>query len=102
MAYLNVQDLRDEYTDLEECRGKPWGFDEDRYNYLTALFDALGSDKPDTLIPEEDFIRHVRDEAEEELPDRFRAYIDWNTFVGDARSDYTEIDVNGDTFLYRA
>ena len=101
MAYLNVDELRDEYTDLREAEERDEDEDE-RLEYLTALLDALGSDKPDTLIPEEDFERHVREESEDSVPARWLPYINWDEYVHDARSDYTEIDVNGDTFLYLA
>lgn len=98
---LTVSELRAELDDLTD-QEKLSEDDEERFQFLTELFDAIGPDAPDSLVPEEDFGDHVRREAEDDVPARWLPYIDWESYERDARSDYTEIEVDGETYLYIA
>ena len=57
------------------------------------------------LIPENDFVRYCQDLCEEigDLPKDLPAYIvvDWEKTSDNIRQDYSEIEYQGETYLYR-
>lgn len=127
-VYDRVEELRaaDGFEDTEEC---PWLeeedhdpeycdtcdpepvrlLDEDEVEELESLealltdLEYVGGDaRHVTMIRDDHFAEWVKDgylECQGAPPDEWRPYIDWDAWTDDQRSDYTEIDWDGTSWL---
>ncbi|RPJ30102.1 MAG: hypothetical protein EHM17_00370 [Verrucomicrobiaceae bacterium] len=131
--YLNVDELRDRVSELEDERDQfldetceEAGIDEDHDDYnnlreetaevwekqqpegqeyakLIDIIEEVGS--ADFLIHESHFSDHVREMLEDggDVPKKLAWYIeiDWEATAENIRSDYSTIEIDGQTYYYR-
>ena len=94
-----MQDLIDAREDLED-----WNADYgERWMSLNVLFEEISRDIE--LIPENEFIDYVQDLLSDigDLPRNIPWYIeiDWEATADNIRQDYSQLDFEGETYLYR-
>lgn len=113
-----ILDLRDSITRYEELEGETETLTEDEREEMTALeslfadLRGYGGDEqwrgdwyPLTLIREDYFTEAMREMVEDlgDLPNGTPPYIvvDWEAMADNLRADYSEVEYDGDTYLYR-
>lgn len=91
-----------------ESWGEDWLDEIDQIFCIDEIEDEIGSefDFGVTLIPEDDFTDYVTDLLEElgYISKDFPSWIeiDWEETADNVRQDYSEIEYEGKTYLYRA
>ena len=98
-----VDDLKSEIEALEA------DFDNDEQTELTEL-EAMESEIPEwrhgeTLIPEDEFVDYCEELCKDigDVPREIPWYIeiDWDKTAENIRQDYSEVEYQGTTYLYR-
>jgi hypothetical protein len=114
MAYLDLRDLADELEELERLEE----LDATEQERLEALRELQGELFTDTLaeyaehesamIPEGEFAEYAEEfaydvgYADHADNNPLHAYIDWEEWAEDLKSDYREVTFEGETYLMRA
>jgi hypothetical protein len=113
MKILDTRDLQKRLEELEEieadCKENNVAEDADEAEELTELRNMVDEiyDWKDgaTLIPVDDFTEYVQDmlDVTGEVPKDIPSFvvIDWEATAENLKSDYSEIDYQGETYLYR-
>jgi len=118
MRYLDLRDLAKEYNDLADRKDDaddPLDDEEkERLAALTDLESELGTDNmaeyaenEPTMIPEEEFEEYAQDFAYDvgflfrDDSNPLMSFIDWEGWADYLKSDYTEVEFIGDTYLIR-
>jgi hypothetical protein len=121
---ISVSDLTERYEELEsEVEGidpdeedsSGWQTLKDEFDKLKEILEELkgnGGDEqwkgdwyPNCLIKESYFTEYSKDLCEDigDIPSNLPSYIviDWKATAENLKVDYTEIEINGNTYLYR-
>lgn len=124
MMYLDLQELYDEMTALEESV-EAWAAstaeeraagdveypgleDISRFEELRELFDEIGEDAKDESAIEKSYFEEYAQELAEDIGaiDRDASWplycIDWEQAARGLAMDYTEFDFDGGTYLVRS
>ena len=110
---LDVRDLIERVEELEDNQDTPDAKEE--YIFLCTILDALcgegGDEKwrgdwyPITLIRESYFVDYVQELLVDcgEIPAKLPSYIhiDWEATAREVMVDYTTVEIDGVTYLYR-
>lgn len=117
MSHIDTRDLIDELRAMVGDEDHPAAemiaeledFETERVQVLQDLIDDVGRRAQDgvTLIPESEFEEYARELAEDigaisgdgEWPG---TCIDWTKAARELRMDYTTVEFEGTTYLYRA
>lgn len=112
MNTLDSRDLQQEIDDLEaeDSDDEPLeAEDVERLETLRDLAETVGGEWQYgvQLIPERDFKEYAQELAEElDLINAEASWpytcIDWDQATNDLRSDYSTVEFDGDTYLYRS
>lgn len=101
-----VDEDHDDYDNLCEETAKVWETqqpDGEEYAKLVDILDEVGS--VDYLVYEEYFTDYAREMLEDsgEVPSKMPWYIeiDWEATAKNIKSDYSTIEIDGHTYLYR-
>lgn len=109
-----VADLDDDDVDSAEVLdavGKLNGFTEEQQDELTALEDAISeigetyAEDGVILIPENEFVEYAEQVCKENgyvdknIP--WWIVIDWDATADNIRQDYSEVEIEGETYLYQ-
>lgn len=104
---MDTRDLSDELDELDETA--PDERDDDRATLIQELADEIGEvsfrDGVE-LVREDDFEDYARQLAEDigAVPDEYRwptSCIDWTQAAHELSMDYTSVNFDGETYLYR-
>lgn len=107
---MNSRDLIEEVADLEaEDSDQPLSDDQlERRDTLRAVLKEIGDEARYgiELIPERDFTDYARDLAEDAgaIPEGYSwptSCIDWERAANELSMDYTAVDLDGTTYLFR-
>lgn len=111
MSYIDTRDLdtrRDELTDIDD---RPLTDEEaEELREINVLADTIGSEFVHgvTLIPEYMFEAYAEELAEDIYGAAVTAAhwplncIDWERAANELRYDYSSVDFDGETYLYRS
>jgi len=119
---ISVSDLTERYEELEseledadEKTDDEESSEQDEFNTLKELLEELrgnGGDEqwkgewyPGSLIAESHFTEYCKELCEDigDVPANIPHYIviDWDATASNLRVDYGEVEINGNTYLYR-
>lgn len=95
---------------LERLHNRPKGAAMDEEDYedlqiLEGLEDEIG--RHDSLIHDNVFEEYVQEWVSDArtcltIPDIISDYVDWNRFSEDLKSDYSEVEIKGNTYYFRS
>jgi antirestriction protein len=108
MENYDSRDLEEELQELLQCKEDGEDYDKDRLKELEDLkeeTESYGWEYGIYFIHEQNF----RDYAEElfddcyahDIPDNLKTYIDYEAFASDLEQDYSEVEFEGEIYLYR-
>ncbi len=94
-------------AELSDAQDELSSEDLDEFEELDNLKDEIGSEwyHGCILIPEEDFVEYCQELCEDigDIPKNIPSYIviDWDATADNLRQDYSEVEYQGQTYLYR-
>ena len=103
----SFEDIRFEEEEVQGWRDV-WQEEIDQISRIGEIEDEIGSefDFGVTLIPEDDFTNYIEDFLEDigYIPKDFPSWIeiDWEATAENVKQDYSELEYEGETYLYRA
>lgn len=103
----SFEDILFEEEEIESWK-EDWQEEIDKISYIDEIEDEIGSefDFGVTLIPEDNFTDYTEDLLEDigYIPKDFPSWIeiDWEATADNVRQDYSELEYEGETYLYRA
>lgn len=103
----SFEDILFEQEEIESWK-EDWQEEIDQISIIDEIEDEIGSefDYGITLIPEDDFTDYTEDFLKDcgYISDDFPSWIeiDWETTADNVRQDYSELEYEGKTYLYRA
>ena len=110
--FPHYEEMTESFEDIlfEEEEIESWKQDwQEEINQITCIDeveDEIGSefDFGETLIPEDEFEDYCKDLVEYDLdnvPEFIKNNINWSGIASDLSVDYSEIEYQGETYLYR-
>ncbi|QIW91653.1 hypothetical protein vBAbaMD22_140 [Acinetobacter phage vB_AbaM_D22] len=99
------EDLEEDKEEIEKLETKKSNLESD-IEHLDDVLDEVGDEH---LICDSDLQSYLKDFAEEiyyselqSMPSTLKSNIDWDGVANDLSGDYTEIDIDGNTYHFRA
>jgi antirestriction protein len=110
MTYQDTRDLEEELQGLLQLKEDNEEYDQDRLKELEDLKEELegyGWEYGIALIPEVDFEDYARELAEDcfmgsdAKTNPLMNHIDWESWANDVEMDYSSVEFEGTTYLWR-
>lgn len=105
---LDFGDLHDELVELRGLGDERDEHENIRLAALEALAEEVGSEdlidvQGYPFVREGDFADFIAEDVPQivEIPDFIQPYVDWEAVASDCRMDYSSVEFEGETWLYR-